>query len=76
MPRTGRVLLPNYAHHIVQRGHTRQVVFPESHDFQYYLDTLREWKTVYDIKVYAYCLMTNHVHLVLAPPTRWSHYLG
>lgn len=43
MPRSGRVLLPNYAHHIVQRGHNRQVVFPEHHDFQYYLGTLREW---------------------------------
>ncbi len=27
MPRTGRVVLPNYAHHIVQRGHNQQVVF-------------------------------------------------
>ncbi len=68
MPTTGRVLLPNCAHHIVQRGHNRQVVFPESHDFQYYLNTLREWKTAYDVKVYAYCLMSNHVHLVLEPP--------
>ncbi|MCY1346391.1 hypothetical protein D9M69_324750 [compost metagenome] len=34
MPRTGRVLLPNYPHHIVQRGHNRQVVFAEDADFQ------------------------------------------
>jgi putative transposase len=68
MPRTGRVILPNYPHHVVQRGHNRQVVFPRLQDYRYYLDTLLEWKAGYDIKVYAWCLMTNHVHLVLEPP--------
>ena len=68
MPRTGRVVLPNFPHHVVQRGHNRQVVFPQSQDCRYYLDTLLEWKAGYDIKVYAWCLMTNHVHLVLEPP--------
>ena len=68
MPRTGRVILPNYPHHVVQRGHNRQVVFPRLQDYRYYLDTLLEWKVGYDIKVYAWCLMTNHVHLVLEPP--------
>ena len=67
MPRTGRVLLPNHAHHIVQRSHNRQVVFPEDRDFMYYLDTLRECNVAYQVKVFAYCLMTNHVHLVLEP---------
>ena len=65
MPRTGRVLLPNNPHHVVQRGHNRQVVFAEVSDYQYYLKTLRLWKREYGIKVYAYCLMTHHVHMVL-----------
>ncbi len=68
MPRTGRVLLPHYPHHVVQRGHHRQVVFAESSDYQTYLDTLRSWQGEYGVKVYAYCLMTNHIHLVLEPP--------
>jgi len=68
MPRTGRIVLPNTAHHIVQRGHNRQVVFAEPRDYEYYLGTLVTWKTSYNIKVYAYCLMTNHVHLVLRTP--------
>ncbi|MBI5462303.1 MAG: transposase [Gammaproteobacteria bacterium] len=67
MPRIGRVMLANYPHHIVQRGHNRQVVFAEARDYVRYLDTLAEFKAVFDIKVYAYCLMTNHVHLLLAP---------
>ncbi|MDH4554054.1 transposase, partial [Pseudomonas sp. BN417] len=67
MPRVGRVLLPNYPHHIVQRGHNRQVVFAEDADFERYLSDLRELKDAFGVKVYAYCLMTNHVHLLLAP---------
>lgn len=67
MPRMGRVMLANYPHHIVQRGHNRQVVFAEPSDYARYLDTLAEYKAVFDVKVYAYCLMTNHVHLLLAP---------
>lgn len=67
MPRMGRVVLPNYPHHVVQRGHNRQVVFAEPSDFQRYLEDLRELKALYDVKVYAFCLMTNHAHLLLAP---------
>lgn len=67
MPRGGRVLLPHYPHHIVQRGHNRQVVFAQDTDFQRYLADLRELKDAFGVKVYAYCLMTNHVHLLLVP---------
>ncbi len=42
MPRTARVVLPGYAHHIVQRGHNRQPVFAENRDYAYYLNGLRE----------------------------------
>ncbi len=52
MPRVGRVLLPNYPHHIVQRGHNRQVVFAEDADFERYLADLRELKDAFGVKVY------------------------
>jgi putative transposase len=67
MPRTARIEVPHYPHHIVQRGHDRNAVFVHHDDFTYYLDTLRECKREFDVKVFAYCLMTNHVHLLLAP---------
>jgi putative transposase len=67
MPRTARVVLPHYPHHIVQRGHNRQVTFAERSDFARYLATLQEFKAQYGVKVYAFCLMTNHVHLLLSP---------
>ncbi|MBH3424641.1 MULTISPECIES: REP-associated tyrosine transposase [Pseudomonas] len=67
MPRMGRVVLPNYPHHIVQRGHNRQVVFASPEDYQRYIGDLRELKEAFGVKVYAYCLMTNHIHLLVTP---------
>lgn len=67
MPRTARVVLPAYPHHVVQRGHNRQAVFAASGDYEGYLATLAELKGVFGVKVYAWCLMTNHVHLLLEP---------
>lgn len=67
MPRAARIALPNYPHHVIQRGHNRQAVFSEADDYRYYLDNLATWKTAYGCKVYAYCLMTNHVHLIIDP---------
>ncbi|MDZ4184800.1 MAG: hypothetical protein U1D97_07465 [Desulfuromonadales bacterium] len=66
MPRAARIALPNYPHHVIQRGHNRQAVFAEADDYRYYLDNLAAWKTAYDCKVFAYCL-TNHVHLIIDP---------
>ena len=67
MPRKARVLVPHCPHHIVQRGHNRQVVFLADEDYQFYLDNLAEWKVRLGIKFYARCLMTNHIHLVVEP---------
>ncbi len=67
MPRMGRIVLPNYPHHVVQRGHNRQVVFAAEQDYQRYIADLRELKDAFGVKVYAYCLMTNHAHLLFAP---------
>ena len=67
MPRPLRILLPNTPHHIVQRGHNRQAVFVADEDYRYYLDNLIFSKQEFGCKVYAYCLMTNHIHLIVAP---------
>lgn len=67
MPRAARVILPGAPHHIVHRGHNRAPVFFQDKDFLYYLNNLEEWKCKLDVRVYSYCLMTNHVHLILEP---------
>ncbi len=67
MPRHARVVLPQMPHHIIQRGHNRQVVFAHDDDYAYYLETLQVWTAHDGVKVSAFCLMTNNVHLLLAP---------
>ena len=67
MPRYPRTFLSGYAHHIVQRGHDRQPVFTAVNDYRYYLANLKEQKDALNIRVFAYCLMTNHVHLIVQP---------
>lgn len=72
MGRLLRVFVPGFPHHIVQRGHDRNAVFMEARDYEYYLANLIEWKSHYKVGVYAYCLMTNHVHLILVPQAEGS----
>ena len=67
MPRSGRLVLPDWPHHVVQRGHNRQPVFTCDDDFEHYLGNLRDEKRHLDCRVHAFCLMTNHVHLVIDP---------
>jgi len=70
MPRYRRPFLPDIPLHIVQRGHDRQPVFAEPNDFMFYIANMIEAKSKYDVRVHAYCLMTNHVHLLVTPGMR------
>jgi len=73
MPRHARILISGYPHHIIQRGHNRQTVFAADDDYLYYLANLAEWKKQLGCKVYSYCLMTNHVHLIVDPGVDERH---
>jgi len=67
VPRKARLIVADMPHHIVQRGHNKQVVFVQEKDYLYYLGNLIEWKEKLQIKVHAFCLMTNHIHLIVNP---------
>lgn len=67
MPRSARIVLPGTPHHIVQRGHNRQTVFVGDDDFNYYRENLIFFKREFGCKIYAYCLMTKHIHHVIDP---------
>lgn len=56
-------------HHVTQRGNNRQDIFFVDDDRRFYLGLLREQSTEYKVAIDAYCLMTNHVHLVATPAT-------
>lgn len=65
MPRRTRLLIPNACYHIIQRGNQKQNIFLEGADFEKYLEILLRYKRKYDFKLYAYCLMPNHIHLIV-----------
>jgi len=67
MARLARVILPGYPHHIIQRGNRRQDVFFRESDYEQYLELLKTGCQQERIEIWAYCLMTNHVHLILKP---------
>jgi len=67
MPRAARIVVAGYPHHLVHRGHNRDSVFLGDSDRWTYLDTLREFRQALEIRIYGYCLMTNHVHLIVDP---------
>jgi putative transposase len=65
MPRTARLIMDNAVYHVMARGNQKQATFVEEADFLTYIDLLKHYKTKYQFKLYAYCLMPNHVHLIL-----------
>lgn len=65
MSRAPRLILENVCYHVITRGNQRQPVFCEEIDFLKYLDLLKRYKKKYKARLYGYCLMTNHVHLIL-----------
>jgi putative transposase len=68
MPRHARFVIPGIPHHVTQRGNDRQQVFFGRGDRLCYLNLLRQHSMSRNVQVVAYCLMPNHVHLVLIPP--------
>lgn len=67
MPRIPRLVVPGEPHHIVQRGNRRLPTFFCDDDYQYYLEVMREWCDKHGVEIWAYCLMTNHTHLIAIP---------
>jgi putative transposase len=69
MPRRPRIHITGVPQHVIQRGVDRQPVFFSDDDCRFYLDWLGEYASKRNIALHAYCLMTNHVHLLLYAPT-------
>jgi len=67
MARAARVVISGCAHHVTQRGNNRQDVFFVDADRRAYLGYLQDAAGRFDLRVEGYCLMTNHVHLVVTP---------
>lgn len=67
MPKIGRVEAIGYPHHVTQRGNRRQNVFMRQGDQDAYLRILKLQSELFGLKIWAYCLMDNHIHLIAVP---------
>ena len=69
MARMARLVVPGLPHHVTQRGVRRMPVFFDDGDYRAYMALLAEWCAKAGTEIWAYCLMPNHVHLILVPRT-------
>ena len=69
MARRARIIIPGWPHHVTQRGNHRETVFFKDEDRNAYLNLLRRQFGFYDLSMMGYCLMSNHIHCVVIPPT-------
>ncbi len=72
MARIARVVAPGYPHHITQRGNRRQQTFFCEEDYGTYRQLMSECCLKYNVECWAYCLMPNHVHMILVPSDKES----
>ena len=67
MARIARVVAAGYPHHIIQRGNRRQQAFFAEGDYDEYLNLLKKYSNRFKVDILAYCLMPNHIHLIVIP---------
>lgn len=67
MARIARVIAAGYPHHITQRGNRRQQTFFCDEDYKVYISLMSEWCKKFNVEIWAYCLMPNHVHMIAVP---------
>jgi REP element-mobilizing transposase RayT len=72
MPRQPRLVVPDLPVHIVHRGNNRMACFADRNDYLVYLSLMREAAKRFACVVHAYCLMGNHVHVLLTPAAAHS----
>jgi putative transposase len=69
MARLARVVAPGHPHHVTQRGNRRQQTFFSDGDYRAYMALMSTWCGRLNVEVWAYCLMPNHVHMIMVPET-------
>ena len=70
MPRLARNIIPDIPMHITQRGNRRENIFLDDEDKEFYLRSFMKYRKILKVKVFAWCLMDNHVHFILQPSNK------
>src|SRR3989304_6489840 len=67
MARIARAVGPGLPHHVTQRGNRRQETFFSDDDYRAYIEIMGESCARRNVDVWAYCMMPNHIHLIVVP---------
>ena len=67
MARLARIAIVNIPHHVTQRGNARQFLLASDAERLVYLQLLRRYVQLHELALLGYCLMSNHVHLIVVP---------
>lgn len=67
MPRVPRLHSTGNVFHVMLRGNNRQIIFEDEEDALKFLETLHECRNASECEIYAFCLMSNHIHLLIRP---------
>ncbi|MDD5687860.1 MAG: transposase [Elusimicrobia bacterium] len=65
MPRRARFTIEDGTYHVMIRGNNRNPIFQNSEDFSYFMELIKDNKEKYNLKVYHYVLMNNHIHIII-----------
>lgn len=68
MPRIARVVMDGTCNHVISRGNERKRIFHANEDHEKYLSLLAKYKEKYHGKIYGWCLMPNHIHVIIESP--------
>ena len=80
MPRVVRGLADGFIYHVINRGNGRREVFHKDQDYGAFINLMKGARTRFSVKIFAYCVMPNHFHIVLMPAraeelSRWMQWL-
>jgi putative transposase len=64
MTHSPRVIIENACYHLIARGNQKRMVFHDQEDYQEFIERLMHYKKKYGFKLYAYCFMPNHIHMI------------
>jgi len=65
MPRGPRLIMENACYHVIARGNEKKTIFKCDSDYEKYAQLLLKYKKKFNFKLYAWCIMHNHSHMVI-----------
>jgi len=80
MPRQARIIYPGFFYHVLNRGNGKRIIFHKKQDYEMFINLMIKATVRFPLKIFSYCLMPNHFHLVVSPDkydklANWMHWL-